>query len=192
MYKEQYGGFALIGGGVRSGKSKLALRLASKLGTKRAFLATAQALDREMTNRIALHQQERGNSFDTHEEPLDVASKLKTLGNQYDVVLVDCLTLWLSNLLSADNGFTDGEIKEKLTTFVTVSLETPAQVVVVSNEVGCGIVPINSLSRRFVDLTGFAHQQISSVADEIYLCILGTSLRIRPEPIEVFNPEIRK
>jgi adenosylcobinamide kinase / adenosylcobinamide-phosphate guanylyltransferase len=168
----------LVGGGVRSGKSAFALSLAQKLGSRRLFLATAQAFDDEMRQRIARHRQERGQMFETIEEPIAICDKLRKLGQVVDVVLLDCLTLWLSNLLLADCS--ESEILEQVDELVDILMVRARHIIIVTNEVGMGIVPETPLGRVFRDVAGLAHQRLSACADEVYLAVLGTVLRIKP------------
>lgn len=166
----------LIGGAVRSGKSDFALRMARRLGERRAFVATAQALDDEMRERIAEHRRTRGPDFETVEEPIALSAALRSL--TADVVVVDCLTLWLSNLLLRDE--TTDAILAAVDELAAVLGERRCSVILVTNEVGMGIVPETSLGRRFRDLAGIAHQRLAAAADEVYLALLGTVLRIKP------------
>jgi adenosylcobinamide kinase/adenosylcobinamide-phosphate guanylyltransferase len=166
----------LIGGGVRSGKSDFALRLARRLGPRRAFVATAQAFDDEMRCRIAEHRRTRGPDFETIEEPIALPAKLRSL--TADVVVVDCLTLWLSNLMLQDA--TDEIVLAAVDELVTALSERRRSVILVTNEVGMGIVPETPLGRRFRDLAGIAHQRLAASADEVYFAVLGTMLRIKP------------
>jgi len=181
------GSIVLVGGGARSGKSRFALARARALGARRVFVATAQvfdqeAFDREMEERIALHRATRGDDFRTIEEPLELPSLLAGLDGA-DVVLVDCLTLWLSNLLV--RGDAPEAILARVDELCRVLLPRERHVVLVTNEVGMGIVPENALARAFRDVAGSAHQRIAAVADEIHVAILGTVLRLKPEPVAV-------
>jgi adenosylcobinamide kinase / adenosylcobinamide-phosphate guanylyltransferase len=166
----------LIGGAVRSGKSDFALRLARRLGQRRAFVATAQALDDEMRDRIAEHRRTRGPDFETFEEPIALPVILRSL--TADVVVVDCLTLWLSNLLLRDDS--NESILAAVDELVSVLGERRRSILLVTNEVGMGIVPETPLGRRFRDLAGIMHQRLAAAADEVYLAVLGTVLRIKP------------
>jgi adenosylcobinamide kinase/adenosylcobinamide-phosphate guanylyltransferase len=172
---------ALVGGGARSGKSAFALDHARRLGERRVFVATAEALDDEMRGRIDRHRQERGAAFATVEEPRALPRALQTLEGA-DVVVVDCLTLWLSNLLLADLGAP--AIRGELEALVAVLAARRFHAVLVTNEVGMGLVPETPLGRRFRDLAGEVHQRLARVADEIYLAALGVVLRIHPAPVE--------
>lgn len=168
----------LIGGGVRSGKSSLALRLARRAGPRRALVATAEAGDDEMRARIERHKQERAGQFDTLEEPVELETALGRL-NDYDAVVVDCLTLWLSNLLLRGDAAAD--ILGRVDALCELAL--PYRLIIVSNEVGMGIVPQTPLGRAFRDLAGRAHQRLSRRADELYFATMGVALRLRPEPV---------
>jgi adenosylcobinamide kinase/adenosylcobinamide-phosphate guanylyltransferase len=175
---------ALVGGGVRSGKSAFALARARALGERRVFVATGQALDGEMAERIAAHVHARGADFRTVEEPLDLPNALRALGDRgADVVVVDCLTLWLSNLLMRGDG--EAQVAAHVDELVTVLARRRFHALVVTNEVGLGIVPESALARLFRDVAGRAHQRLAGAADEIYLAILGTILRLRPAPLAV-------
>jgi adenosylcobinamide kinase/adenosylcobinamide-phosphate guanylyltransferase len=175
------GRLALVGGGARSGKSAFALAYAQRLGPRRAFLATAEALDDEMRARIARHRDERGGAFLTIEEPRELPRALAALEG-VDVVVVDCLTLWLSNLLVA--GTPPGAIHEQVEALAGVLAARRFGALLVTNEVGMGIVPETPLGRAFRDLTGFAHQRLALLADEIYLAAIGVVLRVHPAPVE--------
>jgi adenosylcobinamide kinase/adenosylcobinamide-phosphate guanylyltransferase len=178
------GSVVLIGGGARSGKSRFALARARALGRRRVFVATGQAFDGEMDRRIAQHRAERGVDFVTVEEPLELARVLRDAPG--DVVLVDCLTLWLSNrLLRGDDEPMVARAVEEL---CAVLAERRRHAVIVTNEVGFGIVPDNALARTFRDVAGRAHQELAALADEIHVAILGTVLRLRPGPVEAVAP----
>jgi adenosylcobinamide kinase/adenosylcobinamide-phosphate guanylyltransferase len=167
----------LVGGGARSGKSAFALTLARRLGRRRLFLATAEALDEEMRQRITRHREERGPDFDTVEEPLAVPEQIRQIRG-HEVVLLDCLTLWLANLLLRGDG--PDAILGRVGALVEALADCPAHCVVVTNEVGLGLVPETALGRAFRDVTGLAHQRLSARADEVYFAALGTMLRLKP------------
>lgn len=161
-------------GGARSGKSSFALKEALKIKGLKAYIATAQALDDEMKERVQKHKLERGSEWDTFEEPLNIISLLKEIHEKYDVVLIDCLTLWLSNLMLSSKDVT-GEIKALADLLPTVH----CRVFTVSNEVGMGIVPDNALARQFRDLAGTLNQKIADIADEVYLVTAGIPVKIK-------------
>jgi adenosylcobinamide kinase/adenosylcobinamide-phosphate guanylyltransferase len=170
----------LVGGGVRSGKSAFALNLARNLGGRRLFLATAEGRDDEMRQRIERHRSERGRDFDTVEEPLAVPAVVREHA-AYDVILLDCLTLWLSNVLLADGD--PDHLRRRLDELDAALAERRGVTIIVTNEVGMGIVPETPLGRAFRDLAGTAHQRLSRAADEVYMAMLGTMLRIKPGPV---------
>jgi adenosylcobinamide kinase / adenosylcobinamide-phosphate guanylyltransferase len=170
----------VVGGGVRSGKSAFALARARSLGVRRCFIATAQALDAEMAARIADHVRTRGSGFATVEEPVALAERLAAL-RDVDAVVVDCLTLWLSNLMLRDEPAAG--IAAHIDELVRVVRDRPFHTILVTSEVGMGIVPESALGRAFRDLAGRAHQRLAAVADELYLGALGVIVRLRPEPI---------
>jgi adenosylcobinamide kinase/adenosylcobinamide-phosphate guanylyltransferase len=172
----------LVGGGARSGKSSYALARARELGARRLFIATAEPSDDEMRERITRHRSDRGHDFRTVEEPLALPERLGDVGD-CDVVLVDCLTLWLSNLLV--RGAADGEALAAVDRLLESAERCPARIVIVTNEVGMGLVPETPLGRRFRDLAGSAHQRLAARADEIYLAVLGLMLRVRPGPVSM-------
>jgi adenosylcobinamide kinase / adenosylcobinamide-phosphate guanylyltransferase len=174
----------LVGGGARSGKSRFALARAWSLGQRRLFLATAEAGDDEMRSRIARHRTERGDAFDTVEAPLAVAETIAA-DRAHDVILVDCLTLWLSNLLL--RGLDEDAVAARVAALVEVLGRRQAHVVVVTNEVGMGLVPETPLGRAFRDVTGLAHQRLAAAADETYCAMMGVVLRLRPGPVEVMT-----
>ena len=161
----------LIGGGSRSGKSRYALELARQRGARPVFLATAQALDGDMAERIRKHREERGDGFVTLEEPLELAAALRALPD-CDAVVVDCLTLWVSNLMLAGRGIPTEEL-------IAAARATAATVVFVSNEVGCGIVPENALARQFRDLAGALNQRVAAAADEVYWMVFGIPVKVK-------------
>ncbi len=179
------GKLILVGGGARSGKSRFALGLAETLGKRRRFVATAEALDDEMSRRIAQHRSERGARYDTVEEPVRLAETLDDCAadGQADVVLVDCLTLWVSNLLV--RGIVTGDLEAHFDRLDAAVARRRAHLVLVTNEVGMGLVPETPLGRAFRDAVGRLHQRLSASADEIYFAALGTVLRLRPAPVEL-------
>jgi len=171
-------GHVLILGGARSGKTSLAERLALRIGSSPAYLATAEALDDEMTERVAGHRRLRHARFATIEEPLEIADAIEGARLDHDVILVDCLTLWISNLLGA--GRDVAEAVEDLAD-VLEAIDT-VRVILVSNEVGFGIVPENALARSFRDLAGWSHQRLAGVAGDVYLVAAGLPLVMKGVP----------
>lgn len=175
-----------ITGGARSGKSSFALKTASALDGQKAYLATAEALDQEMKERIFKHKMERGVTWDTLEEPVKIADTLNGMTDRYDVVVLDCLTLWLSNLV-CKNMDCDKEIDDFIELLKNISAisESPlrqtqnSKLFIVSNEVGMGIVPENELARRFRDFVGILNQKAAEVAHEVYLVTAGIPMKIK-------------
>jgi adenosylcobinamide kinase/adenosylcobinamide-phosphate guanylyltransferase len=166
-----------ITGGARSGKSAFAEGLALRLPGRRAYVATAQALDAEMVARIEHHRRRRGDAWDTFEEPLAVAELIRKLDDRYDVLLLDCLTLWLSNVMA--RVATDAAVAERVEDLAAEIGGFNGMALIVSNEVGLGIVPDNPLARRFRDLAGFLNQRIAQTADEAYLMAAGIPVKIK-------------
>ncbi len=161
----------LVGGGARSGKSTFALERARKNGRRRlGYLATAQPLDNEMQRRIAAHRHERGDSFVTIEEPFEIASVIA--GSEFDAMVVDCLTLWISNLMLAGR-------EPDVSGVLEAARQSGSEVVFVTNEVGCGIVPDNELARRFRDAAGRVNQAVVACASEVYWMVFGCALRVK-------------
>ncbi|MCC6345653.1 MAG: bifunctional adenosylcobinamide kinase/adenosylcobinamide-phosphate guanylyltransferase [Nitrospirales bacterium] len=171
---EKRGKIVFVIGGAKSGKSGFALRSASACGGSMAYLATAQAFDREMEERIARHKEERAEEWAVHEEPVRVATLLEEIHTVYDVLLLDCLTLWVSNLLLGDR-----DIEAETGAFLKAVSACSASLFIVSNEVGWGIVPDNALSRKFRDAAGSLNQKVAAAADEVYLVTAGIPLRIK-------------
>ncbi|MBK9306514.1 MAG: bifunctional adenosylcobinamide kinase/adenosylcobinamide-phosphate guanylyltransferase [Nitrospira sp.] len=174
--RQTKGHIILVLGGASSGKSETALRLAG-LGGPRAFIATGQSLDQEMALRIARHQATRSADWETVEEPLDVEAWLSKHGTQYRTILFDCVTMWLSNLMGT--GVTEQAILARAGTLLEHMRGTEARVVLVSNELGLGLVPIEPSARAFRDLSGRVNQRIAEEADEAYLVVSGIPLRLR-------------
>ena len=165
----------LILGGARSGKSRYAEGLITALPGPWIYVATAEARDREMAERIAAHRARRGTGWTTIEAPRDLAGALAAHGKT--PVLVDCLTLWLSNVLLADADV-DAEIAQLEGSLAHVA----APIVLVANEVGFGIVPDNALGRRFRDLQGLLNQRIAARADRVILVVAGLPLTMKGSP----------
>jgi adenosylcobinamide kinase/adenosylcobinamide-phosphate guanylyltransferase len=163
----------LVGGGARSGKSRWALERARKRGGRLVYIATAEALDDEMSARIAKHRAERDSAFQTIEEPLDLARSLRSADG--DAIVVDCLTLWLSNRMHASLD----QALDQTEDAISAAAAQKAEVIVVTNEVGCGIVPENALAREFRDLAGIMNQRFAEAADEVYWMVFGQPLRVK-------------
>ena len=182
----------LVGGGARSGKSRWALDRARKRGGRLVFIATAEALDEEMAARIARHRAERESAFQTIEEPRELARAIRSA--QGDAIVVDCLTLWLANVMTkwgqpANFGdplctdrasfFEIGGSPHFLEDAIAAAREQGAEVIVVTNEVGCGIVPENALAREFRDRAGIVNQRFAAAAGEVYWMVFGQALRVK-------------
>jgi adenosylcobinamide kinase/adenosylcobinamide-phosphate guanylyltransferase len=166
-----------ITGGARSGKSRLAEELAQSFGKPLAYIATCEPGDAEMTERVARHRQRRGPAWHTIEEPFALADALRRLDGSFKGMLVDCITLWLTNLLlrSDDPRKVLADINALIASFSV--LATP--IVLVSNEVGMGIVPENRLARTFRDLAGEANELLAKAADEVYVMFSGLPLKLK-------------
>lgn len=161
----------LITGGCRSGKSRFALDYANQHFSKKLYLATCEALDEEMARRIAHHKKMRSPEWQTIEEPVEIIDKIKQYGAETDVILLDCITLWLSNLLMRQKD--DFEIMKETDRLIEATRQCLASFIVVTNEVGLGIVPADPLSRRFRDLSGMANQRIAEAADTAIFMVSG-------------------
>jgi adenosylcobinamide kinase/adenosylcobinamide-phosphate guanylyltransferase len=168
---------ALVLGGTRSGKSRFALELAGNFPAPRLYLATAEAGDEEMAARIAQHRRDRGDGWDTWEVPLDLTGALVQAQGRYQVILADCLTLWLTNWLIREGD--TSALKNVCLDLVATVKEGSTPTVLVSNEVGCGIVPENPLAREFRDWAGWLHQQLAAAADLVVLTVAGLPLIIK-------------
>ncbi|MCX8279473.1 bifunctional adenosylcobinamide kinase/adenosylcobinamide-phosphate guanylyltransferase [Phyllobacterium sp. 0TCS1.6C] len=167
-------GCTLVLGGARSGKSSFAEGLAESSGKRFVYIATGRAWDEEMTQRIALHRQGRGASWVTVEEPLDLVAALEANCGAENVVLVDCLTLWLTNLMMAEK-----DVDEEIARFVALLPKLEGATLLVSNEVGLGIVPENRMARDFRDHAGRLHQAVAKVAASVYFLAAGLPLKMK-------------
>jgi adenosylcobinamide kinase/adenosylcobinamide-phosphate guanylyltransferase len=181
-----------VTGGARSGKSSFALKDASGTGGERAYIATAEALDVEMRERIQKHREDRGGGWDTFEEPLRIADTLAEVKRKYSVIIIDCLTVWLSNVMflteKPEPGIvTPEEIIQNLVDELRRSKDSSPQrqqasrIYLVSNEVGMGIVPDNALAREFRDRAGSLHQKVAELSDEVYLIVAGMAVKIKDQ-----------
>ncbi len=167
----------LITGGARSGKSRYAEQRAAALGPRRLYIATAEASDEEMAHRIATHQRRRGSAWNTIEEPVQITETLQAWRGRTDCALVDCLTLWLSNLILRG----DEDVEEKVESLAQTVACLDFSVVLVANEVGAGIVPNNPLARRFRDMAGWTNQRIALAANEVVLMVAGIPMTIKKD-----------
>ncbi|NPU90046.1 MAG: bifunctional adenosylcobinamide kinase/adenosylcobinamide-phosphate guanylyltransferase [Fervidobacterium sp.] len=163
----------LITGGMKSGKSTFALNMALKY-TKRAFLATGVPFDEEMRLRIEKHKAERKELFDTFEEPVNVTEVLKNIDNNYDVILFECLTTYLGNLY-----YYQLDVQERIDGLVDVLSNMSSDVIVVTNEVGWGIIPENPIARQYAEILGKTNTRLAKLAKEVYLVVSGIGVRIK-------------
>ena len=166
----------LVLGGAASGKSQAALDLAGQVGP-RAFVATGQALDREMKTRIERHQAARSSAWETAEVAVDIAAWISENSHDYQTIIIDCITLWLSNLRG--RSLPDLAVSEATDELLHAIRATRARVVIVSNELGLGLVPATKTVRAFRDLAGRVNQQVAAEADEVYLTISGLPVRLK-------------
>jgi adenosylcobinamide kinase/adenosylcobinamide-phosphate guanylyltransferase len=170
-------GLTLVLGGARSGKSAYARRAAEREAERRGgrliMIATAEALDAEMAHRIARHRDERGPAWTTLEEPLDLAEAIERLTHK-DVAVVDCLTLWLNNLM-----YRDRPLGPAFDALARIARASDCALFLVSNEVGQGLVPENALARRFRDEAGLLHQRLAQVADTVVFVTAGLAQTLK-------------
>ena len=166
----------LITGGGRSGKSSYALRITQPFQHK-VFIATAEAFDDEMTDRISRHQQERGNAFKTIEEPVRLAEAMAAVSADTQVAVIDCITVWLGNLMH------HLKIDEKncgpVERFIEMLASPPCDVVIVTNEIGMGLIPTDAMVREYRDLAGSVNQKIAGIADAVFFVVSGIPFKIK-------------
>lgn len=168
----------LILGGARSGKSRLAEQTAISMQLAVTYVATAQALDPEMQNRIVHHQNQRPAHWSLIEEPLFLAKTLQRIDRPNQIILVDCLTLWLTNLLMLeDQSVQQFECEQLLKVLPTLQSE----IILVSNETGLGVVPLGEISRHFVDEAGRLHQALGQIAEKVVFCVAGFPIILKGE-----------
>ncbi|XQE68527.1 bifunctional adenosylcobinamide kinase/adenosylcobinamide-phosphate guanylyltransferase [Pseudomonas sp. P3C3] len=170
----------LILGGARSGKSRLAERLATQSGLAVTYIATSQALDGEMSTRIQHHRQRRPADWGLVEEPLELARALRDNAAPGRCLLVDCLTLWLTNLLMLDD---DTRLAMQRDAFLEALAELPGRIILVSNETGLGVVPLGELTRRYVDEAGWLHQAVAERAERVLFTVAGLPMLLKGEPL---------
>ena len=183
---------SLILGGARSGKSAFAERLARQ-GRRVLFVATAEARDEDMKRRIATHRDRRPSAWDTLEQPVDLVTALRPVLDRYDTFLLDCLTLWVSNMLLIKQGNANAgsEILDSAWQLMDLIEETEATWILVSNEVGMGIVPSSVLGRAYRDTLGQVNQAVASRATRVYLMTAGLALELKSQgarPYSEWNP----
>lgn len=170
------GKITFILGGARSGKSSYAIKLAQRY-KKVAFIATGQALDKEMRQRIRLHKKARPSHWQTFEENKDIVALLKKIGAAFECIIIDCLTLLVSNLILKKYG--RGTIEDKIKKIVDRLKSKKAKAIIISNEVGLGIVPKNKLARDFRDIVGKINQVVAQETDEVFFMASGIPLKIK-------------
>ncbi len=180
MYKTDNKVILLIGG-ARSGKSTFAQETAAKLGGKVLFCATAEALDDEMRDRIQAHKKSRPESWDTLESPRNLAGSLGQTAADYDTVIIDCITLMVSNCIGDGSSYAQAEevVLKEISVLTELMKRKQSNYILVSNEVGSGLVPDNRLGRIYRDLLGQANQRLAKCADEVYFMAAGLSLRMK-------------
>ena len=170
-------GTIFITGGARSGKSRLAEELAQGYGAPLGYIATGRAGDAEMADRIDRHRARRGPAWRTIEEPEDLAGAVRENQGSCNALLVDCITLWLTNLLLK---YGDGALAlREVESLIQLFSDLKKPLILVSNEVGMGIVPDNGLARTFRDLAGEANEMIARAADEVYVTFSGLPLKLK-------------
>lgn len=171
------GNISFILGGTRSGKSNFAVKQVESINKKTAYIATCEFYDNEMNERIELHKKERPSCWQTFEEPVNIALLLKKIDSDYEVVLIDCLTLLVSNLLCNDTSQDD--INKKIKELMITLKNAKFKAFIVSNEVGLGVVPENALARKFRDVAGKANQIVAEYSDEVTLVVSGIPMKIK-------------
>jgi len=170
--------FTFVTGGCRSGKSSHAQKLAESLASdNRLYVATLQPMDTEMERRVTDHQAQRDDSWYTIEEPYDIVRVIEEEQGRAGVILVDCITLWVTNLFMAEQ--TEEEILAFVDAFAEAAAASRVPVVTVSNEVGMGIVPDNALSRQFRDIQGAANQRIAAKAHKVIFTVSGIPMTVK-------------
>lgn len=167
-----------ITGGVKSGKSSFALRCAGGRAGARAFIATATAGDADMEIKIARHKQERGSDWVTFEEPLEVWARIRDCGASYDCIVVDCLTIWVSNLITLYH-LDDEAIRHHFSQLAESLFDVSARCVVVTNEVSMGLIPVDPLARRYQNLLGTVNGALAAKADTVYFMVAGIPWQIK-------------
>ncbi|MDG9931101.1 MULTISPECIES: bifunctional adenosylcobinamide kinase/adenosylcobinamide-phosphate guanylyltransferase [unclassified Pseudomonas] len=170
----------LILGGARSGKSRLAERLAAQSGLDITYIATGRAWDGEMAARIAHHRASRPAEWGLVEEPLELARALRDNAAPRRCLLVDCLTLWLTNLLMLED---ETRLALERDAFLETLAELPGRIVLVSNETGLGVVPLGELTRRYVDEAGWLHQAVAERAGRVVFTVAGLPMLLKGEPL---------
>ena len=184
----------LCSGGARSGKSEFAERLALAIKGPKAYVATGQAFDEEMGDRIKKHQERRGKIWNNFEVPLHLADEWENINQSADVILIDCLTMFTTNHMMAYGSIRGQEDANRLEQTILSELDTlldsiqsceDKTVIFVTNEIGLGIVPDNKLARYFRDIAGRVNRAVSSVADKLYLTISGVTIELKSQEVHI-------
>jgi adenosylcobinamide kinase/adenosylcobinamide-phosphate guanylyltransferase len=175
--------FIFIIGGARSGKSGFAVRIAKKIGKKVLFIATCVPRDEEMKARVRLHKRSRPAGWKVIEENKEIPARLADEKDKFEAVIIDCLGLYISNLLL--RGMTQKKIEERIESMARALSNRKATAILVSNDVGSGIVPDNPMARRFRDLAGVANQMIARYADTVYFMQAGIPIKIKNQSAKI-------
>lgn len=178
------GKIILVTGGARSGKSSFAEKLALKIGNgKAAYIATAQVFDDEMSYRVKVHKERRGDNWLTFESPFNADKSISFAAENFKAILFDCVTIYVSNFICAADLDDEEELyknlRELIQKLIDAALNSDATIIFVTNEVGGGIVPENKLARRFRDLAGLANQLLAAHADKVFLTVAGIAIDIK-------------
>lgn len=168
----------VVTGGVKSGKSSWALQVGEEMGIRRAFVATALALDKEMDTKISLHRKQRGDHWTTFEEARDLAGLLSRVKGQFDVVLVDCLTMWISNMLTVF-GMEKPAVDTATAHLMSILQQLDQPTILVTNEASMGIMPADSLARTYLDLLGNLNKAAAAIASSVYFMVAGIPQKIK-------------
>ena len=184
----------LCSGGARSGKSEFAERLALATKGQKAYVATGQAFDEEMVDRIKKHQERRGKIWNNFEVPLHLADEWENISQSADVILIDCLTMFTTNHMMAHGSIRGQEDANRLEQTILSELDILLDsiqscenktVIFVTNEIGLGIVPDNKLARYFRDIAGRVNRAVASVADKLYLTISGVTIELKSQEVHI-------
>ncbi|WP_432473456.1 bifunctional adenosylcobinamide kinase/adenosylcobinamide-phosphate guanylyltransferase [Amphritea sp. HPY] len=170
----------LVLGGARSGKSAIAERLAADSGSEVIYIATATSGDGEMAERIAKHRERRPDHWLLAEEPLRLAATLKQQAREGRCILVDCLTLWLTNIMFMDEG---KHFNSEMDALLETLRQLPGEIIMVSNEIGMGIVPMGEMTRQFQDESGLLHQNVAAICDRVVLTVAGLPHTLKGEKL---------
>lgn len=178
------GKIILVMGGARSGKSSFAEKLALKIGGGRAaYIATAQLFDDEMKFRVEVHKSRRGENWKTFDAPFNAEEKILEAGKNFDAILFDCVTIYVSNFLCAadldDEKFLYDKLRGLIQKLIDAAKKSDATTIFVTNEVGFGIVPENRLARRFRDLAGLANQMLAAQSEKVFLTVAGVAVDVK-------------